>query len=269
MRKFGLLLPATALVVLAAACGGGSSSNKTPAATARSGGTAAAGATSAPTAPAAATTGASGGDGSTAELKTILKKFVDASFRGTYTISGGTDAESMSDGKLVMYKDGTARIRFDISGTQNGQHVSLTLIDNDGKTVLCLNDAGDLGALLGVVDGKGVCFNSDPKDTSSNPAASLTQSLTDLESGDVTLVSKSTRKIVGRGATCFVTKSASSDGTEEECFSSDGVVLFSSTGGGSTIEATEIGGSVADSDFDPPYEVRDLPTTSGPLEGGQ
>jgi len=268
MRKFGLLLPAAALV-LAAACGGGSSSNKTPAATSGAGATSAA-TRSAATTPAAATTGAAGGGGSNAELKATLNKFVAATFKTTYTLSGGTGADSFGDGKLVMYKDGAARIRFDISGTQDGQPISMTLIERDGKTVICLNDAGDIGAILGVEAGKGVCFNTDPKDTASNPASSLTQTLSDLEGGDVTLVSTSTRKIAGRDATCYVTQSAGAGGTDEECFSGDGVVLFSSTGdGGSRIEATEIGGSVADADFDPPYDVHDLPTTSGALQGSQ
>jgi len=265
MRKFGLLLPVAALIVVIAGCGGGGSSNdKTPAATAPANSTAAAGATS------AATTEAASSSGTNDELKSILNKFVASTFKGSYTISGGSDAQAITDGKLVMYKDGTSRFRFDISGTQAGQSISMTLIDNNGKTLICLNDAGDLGAVLGVAAGNGVCFNADPKDAASNPASSLTQSLTDLENGDVTLVSKSTRKIIGRDATCYVTKSASATGTEEECFSGDGVVLFSSTGdAGSTIEATDVGGSVGDADFNPPYDVHDLPTTGGPLSGGQ
>jgi hypothetical protein len=270
MRKFGFLPSAALLVVLAAACGGSSSSNKTPAATTPAGGTAAAGATPAATTAATSSSGGSGGGAVDPGLKAISQTFAKATFKGTYKLTGAGDPQSLGDGTMVLYKDGSSRFRFDVTGTQDGQPVSLVLIEKDGVTVFCLKDAGGLGQVLGVPAGEGACFKTDASDPSSNPAASLSQSLTDLESGDVTMVSKSTRSIAGRSATCYVTKSAANKSNDEECFSDDGVVLYSKGGDdGSAIEATDISGSVVETDFDPPYSVHDLPMTGGSLQSGQ
>jgi len=200
----------------------------------------------------------------------MAQKFADVTFKGTYKLTGASDPQSLGDGTLVMYKQGTSRFRFDITGTQDGKPVSLVVIDKDGVTVFCLKDAGDLGQVLGVGAGEGACFKTDASDPTSNPAASLSQSLSDFENGNVTVISKNTRSISGRDATCFVTKSPDVKNNEEVCFSSDGVVLYSKSGDdGAEIEATDVSGSVSDADFDAPYGVHDLPTAGGSLQSGQ
>ncbi len=80
---------------------------------------------------------------------------------------------------------------------------------------------------------------------------------------DVGLVDSSQRTIAGVDATCFTVSSALAGlGEGEVCFSDDGLLLYLSSetnGDSSTFEATSVSTDVTDADFEPPYEIFELP----------
>jgi len=250
-----------ALALAACSSGGGSSKDKTPA----SGATQAAGksgATSAPAKATAATSDSGSGDsGSGADkLRAITRKFTASTFKGTYNLTAsGTSPDALQSGTMVLYKDGDKRVRFEMTAKQDGQDVHVLYIEKDGAKYICFDDAGVLGALIGVEAGKGACINSTSNDL--NPASSIGGTFADLETADLTVLEQSKRTVAGKQGECYRTKDNKTGDIETACFSSDGALLYSKTEGdnASEMEATEMSGSVSGSDFDPPYEVKDVP----------
>jgi hypothetical protein len=165
---------------------------------------------------------------------------------------------------MQMFKDGDKRFRFDITALEDGQEIALLFIENGDTSAFCLKDAGELGQLLGIEPGKGVCFKSDPNDPN-NPAGSLSSTFADIENDDSTVLETSTRKVAGRDGKCFRLKDNKTEEISTPCFSSDGDLLYVQTEGAdaSEIEATDITNSVSGGDFDLPYEVRDFPGLGG------
>lgn len=254
------------------ACGGGSSNNnKTATASVSSGGnTTAGGATSSPGAAKTAgssTTAVATGDtsdngGNVDDVKAAAKKFGESTFKATYKLTGaGTDI--FSDGQLVLEKQGKEKFRFDVTTTQAGKDTALIFIEAPDASAFCLKDAGEFGALFGIEAGQGVCFKSDPKDTN-NPLAGLSQSITDLENQNVTVLDTSTRNVAGQDSKCYKTKDNDTSEVTTTCFNKDGVILYAQTEGenASTIEAQSVSKDVNSDDFKLPYEVRDLPTAN-------
>lgn len=219
------------------------------------------GATPAPTKE--ATSASSGGSGSADELKDLASKFAKSTFRATYKATG-TGNEALAGGQLVLIKDGEKRIRFEAAVNQDGQNMQIIFIATDTISAFCLKDAGELGGLLGIEPGKGVCFKSDPNDAN-NPVGSLSSLFKDLETMDVTVLEKSSRKVVGKDTTCYKTRDNKTNEVSTACFTKDGVLMYSQSEGTSAfeMEATDVSGSVSGGDFDLPYEVRDLPGFGG------
>jgi hypothetical protein len=275
MRKVRwlVILAAAASVLAAAACGGGTTS-KDKTATAAAGGSAQNGATKASgqgdatKAPAStpeatkSSNGSSGGGGSS-DWDGMKEKFLQSTFHASYKVSG-SGADQFADGKMEMFKDGDKRFRFDITAIQDGQQIAIIFIENDTASAFCLKDAGELGTLLGIEPGKGVCFKSDPNDAN-NPVGSLSSLFEDLETMDVTVLEKSSRKVVGKDTTCYKTRDNKTNEVSTACFTKDGVLMYSQSEGTSAfeMEATDVSGSVSGGDFDLPYEVRDLPGFGG------
>jgi hypothetical protein len=253
-----------------AACGGGGDSKKTPttapAKTEASGGksTPAAGktasdATAAPT----KSSSSSGSGGDTDDLKAIAEKFANSTFTADYKVTGATASDGFTNGTMKIIKKGKDKFRFEITGTQDGQDVSVIFIETPDLSAYCLKNAGELGALLGVADGEGVCFKSE--DETTNPVGSLSDSLKDFENQDVTVLDTSDRTIAGEDGTCYKVQDNETQEITTSCFNDDGAMLFSETEGDDSgaIEATSVDSSVSDSDFDAPYEVKDAPGLLG------
>jgi hypothetical protein len=264
--------PSLAVVIITAvfafaACGGGSSTSKTPSTADATATPSSAGATPGRTPAAEATSGAASitGDGAD-DLKAIVKKFDAATFKVAYTISGGAE-EPFADGELVLQKDGMKRIRIDLTGTRDGEKMTIIFIESEDTSVFCLENAAELALLLGVDPSDGICVKSDPNDES-NPIGSLSQSLTNFAGENVTVVETSKRSIAGQNAACYKTQNSDTDEVSTTCFNGDGAILYAQTEGdsGSAIEAKSVSKSVKSGDFTPPYEVKELPT--GPLGGG-
>jgi hypothetical protein len=259
VRTSAALALIAALALAIAGCKGGkSSSDRT--ATAQAGGaarTAPAGKTSAPE-----SAGGGGGVASADELDAVASRFERSIFKADYRLSS-SGGDNPFDGAMTLYKSGNDRFRFDINATQDGQPVQLVLIDTADVSAFCLQNAGDLGALLGVPDDQGVCFRNDPT-AGAGGIQDLADSFKNLSSADVNVTGKSSRQILGQDTTCYAYTDNRTGDVSETCFSGDGVPLYDKTTSGAettTIEATQVAGSVADGDFTPPYELRDLPST--------
>jgi hypothetical protein len=57
------------------------------------------------------------------EMKAITAKLSTVTFKGTYALTTSGSAGLLSDGHLVLYKEGDKRIRYDVTGKQDGQLV--------------------------------------------------------------------------------------------------------------------------------------------------
>jgi hypothetical protein len=256
-RRWIITLTAVAALGFAlAACGGGS--KKDTKNTATSGTPASSSSTPAAGKTASGTTKGNSDDAKA--LNSVAQKFASSTFKAEYNLSS-TGSDQPVDGKMTMTKKGSDKFRFDVTSTQDGQPVALTLIETKDNSVFCLQDAGELAPILGVDQGKGVCFKNDPTNGVGG-IDDITSTFKNLATSDVTVTGKSSRTIAGQNAQCYNYSTASTGETNETCFSNDGVPLYDKTVSGSdttTLEATKLDSGVQDSDFDIPYEVKDFP----------
>lgn len=213
---------------------------------------------------AVASAACNGGSGSKTPVAAITQKFAASTFQATYDVTG-TGADP--GGTMVLYKDGPTRFRFDITASQAGQPLSVVFIQNDTTSAFCLKDAAGLGPILGIPAGQGVCFKSNPNDPN-NPVGNLSSTFADIENADVTVLSTSTKTVAGRDTSCYRARDNTTSDISTICFASDGAMLYVQTEGAnaSTIEATDVTSSVASTNFDLPYQVKDFPSA---LRDGQ
>ena len=244
--------------IAAGACGGSSKSGDKTAGSGSGSPTRTAGGTPAAGKTPDATT-ASGGGSTNPELAAVGAKFAQSTFNTTYKVSG-TDAAQLGDGTLKLEKDGDKKFRMEVNAKQDGIDTTIIFIESDSVQAFCLKDPGELGALLGLEAGKGVCFPSSPGDKN-NPVGSLRDSLKDFENANVALIEKSTKKVAGQDGQCYKTKDNTTSEISTTCFNSDGVLLYINTEGdnASLIEAQSVSKSVSADDFKLPYEQKELP----------
>jgi hypothetical protein len=165
---------------------------------------------------------------------------------------------------MVMYKDGTDRLRFDISAEEDGETTSIILINTPDLNAFCMEGAGEFAELLGAeATGEGICLDSDP--TGGSGAGDFVDIVDEIENGEWELISQSEREIAGQDATCYETRDAEGE-VSTACFSDDGHLLAALQPDGSGIEATSVSDDVGDGDFELPYEVVELPDFGAPTE---
>lgn len=260
-RWMALAALLTAGVAAFAACGGGSGNNgsgsgtRTPAAQQTTSGGGASTAEAEPT----KKSNSGGGGGSSSELQDLADKFAKSTFRASYEISGG-DLEGITNGQIAIYKDGKDKLRFDIKGEQDGQAFEASFIETPTDSYLCLSGeaAASLGELIGVDTSQGVCTKSTPDDPT-NPVGSLIGDFTDIAQGNVELQGKEKKTVAGEDGTCYTVLDKDTNETNVACFNDDGALLSIESGSSGTLTATSVEGSVSGSDFEPPYEVKDIP----------
>ncbi len=256
-RRILLTLPALIAIVALAACGGGSSDDKTPPTGDRP--TQAAGATRVPGA-----TEPTGTDEGTIdpELQAVQDRAKISTFNATYRTTGSA-ADDSGSGTLTIVKDGSARLRWTTIAATDGKDVSTVFIETPDLSVTCLSEAGDLALVLGVDPGQGLCVSNAPADGESG--GSLRDFFGGIDDLDVTLLEKSKRRIAGREGTCYRTQDNAGGQVRTVCFTDEGILLHNSTEGDDAfeMEAQTVSSSVSDSDFELPYELKELPNLGG------
>ena len=197
------------------------------------------------------------GDGN-AELREILEQFGVKEFKIVYNFTSNVDGAADTGGTMTFYVKPPDSWRMD----SNFAGVDLITISSGGSTYICTS-AGGLDTCLEspVEDSAAVPF----LDVFTDPDGLI--DLVDTSFGGVD-VDRSDRTIAGLDASCFSVAGEIEDaaGSAEYCFGEGGLLLFASFGGSSaegsgsfTIEATSVDDSVSDSDFDPPYDITEIP----------
>jgi hypothetical protein len=257
LRRILLPLLAPVAIVSLAACGGGSSGDKTPAIgdePTRAAGT--------PRVPGA--TEPVGGDDAPIdpELQAVQEKARTSRFTATYRTTGAA-ADDSGPGTLTIVKDGTARLRWATTAATDGKDVTTVFIETPDLSVTCLSEAGELGLVVGVDPSQGLCLGNPPADAASG--GSLRDLFGGIDIADVTLLEKSKRTIAGREGTCYRTQDNVGGEVGTACITDDGILLYNSTEGDDAfeMEAQTVSSSVSDSDFELPYELKELPNLGG------
>jgi len=221
--------------------------------------------TAAPTEPGDGADDGDGGDGDggsgSGDLGEAIERFKASTFSATYTATD-TDTENPLNGTVRIYKDGIGRFRFDVTGTFDGQESTFLVIETPDVSGFCLQGAGELTELFGVPEGEeGVCFGNDP----TGGFGGLADELRNFNADGFELLDTSSRQVAGRDADCFRMRDVESDEIQEVCIDDEGALLYSKNEGPTTMtmEATDVSGSVSDSDFELPYELREIPGLGG------
>ena len=244
----GLMLVAvlTLMLALVAACKSSKKSDgdgKTPAAA------------ESPSAEESPTNGGDGGDGGDAGVQELERLASEAAgdFTGKITYEITTEAGGQTTTQeWTMAQRPPSDSRFEIVSNEGGQESRTIVIQTAEKSYVCTSGGGSE-----------VCLESDQTaqytglfDPIFNAPQSIVQDIDNLGLGD-----QSERDIAGVHANCF---SYSLAGAESEaCFSDEGLMLYLHTGvaGSSfTYEAKSATTDVTDADFEPPYEILEIPT---------
>ena len=141
--------------------------------------------------------------------------------------------------------------RFEIAGEEAGAEFRTIIITTGGQSYLCTAAAGQKNCLA---------TEADAADAGAAPLFDL---LSDIPQELTEGVDTSQRKIAGVDAACFTAKSdLAGQGEGEVCFSDEGLLLYMSSevdGASTVFEATSVSTDVTDADFEPPYEIIELP----------
>ncbi len=250
LRLFAVLPAVALLAILAAACdGGGDGGGTTP----QTDETPAVGET-----PAAdgGDEGDGSGDGGLADLEALASVAAgEVTAKVTYEFTSEADGEAIKVEWVLVQRPPDSR--FEFASTEEGEEFR-TIIINAGGEYYLSTSAGGLDT----------CFATDIAEAQTAPLAPLFDVPQDLAAATagVDLIDRSERSIAGLDATCFtVSSDISGLGEGEVCFSGDGLLLFlrSGTNGDSvTFEATSVSTDVTDEDFEPPFEVFEIPIPS-------
>ena len=250
LRGLAVLLAVALLFALLAAACNGDDKDKTPAA----GETPAADET--PTADGG--DGDENGDGDgVSDLEALAAEAGEGvTARVTYRVTTEADGETF-EGEWVLVQR-PPDTRFEIAGEEGGEEFRTIIITTGGKSYLCTSAAGQESCLA---------TEADAADAGASPLDLLSDMPQELAE-DADLVDTSNRKIAGVDAACFTVKSGLADlGEGEVCFSDEGLLLYMSSGvdgASSVFEATSVSSDVTDADFEPPYEVVELPDLEFP-----
>ncbi len=169
---------------------------------------------------------------------------------------GGTSVSDLVNNLATK----TIKASYSFSASAGGTTETFTLYNKPPNRRLDVTSGGETSTYISA-DGKDyICIATDQSCTVS--PVPLTSALPFLAfftnpqtlSGIVgSGLNHSTKTIAGEGADCYSASAQSQTG--EVCFNHDGI-LVSLSGGGITLEATSVSGTVADSDLTPPYPVQ-------------
>ncbi len=243
MKGLVLVAALALLVALLAACKSDSKGGKTP--------------TSDETPTASETPddgGDGGGDGGLQDLERLASEAA-GDFTGKITYGITTEAGGQTTEQEWTLAQRPPDSRFEIVSNEGGQESRTIVIQTAEKSYVCTSAGGSE-----------VCLESDQTDQYTSlfdQIFSVPQSIAS-GIGDVGLVDESAREIGGVDANCFsVDTAALGGGASEICFSDEGLLLYlrgESAGSSFTYEAKSASTDVSDADFEPPYEIIEIPT---------
>lgn len=197
----------------------------------------------------------SASDDATTAAREAGDRLEAASFTATYALTIEGDDEGTTNGTLTLYKGGSDRLRQDARGEDEGEELVIILIETPGRLVYCLAGAGALRDVLGGEGQEGLCYEDQPVERAG--LVDVRGHIDRLQDEDLDVLDVTERTIAGRDATCI---KGDAEGVESDvCVDDGGVLLYARSGDGIAIEATDVRGSPADADFNPPYEISDLP----------
>jgi hypothetical protein len=196
--------------------------------------------------------GDDGGDGdSLSELEKLAGSGEDVPGVVTYQIK----SEGQADSTWKVYSSGDGKSRIDFE-SEDGVFVTITTPE---ASYTCTESAGT-----------GMCFEGEGGE-GSNPFAGLfgqygsADSVTNfLDAYGGTDADTSTEEIAGVDAACYSVSGdlTSDEGTAKWCYSDNGLLLLSSydySSGDFEMKAIEYSEDVSDGDFEPPYDITDIP----------
>ena len=145
--------------------------------------------------------------------------------------------------------------RFEMVTSVGGQESRVIVIQTEDKSYVCTSAGGSENCL--------VTEDTESYTAAFSPIFDVPQSIVE-GIDDSAIVDQSERKIGGVNATCFTTDTtAFGGGASEVCFSDEGILLLlqgDAPGASYKFEAKSVSTDVSDADFEPPYEVIELPS---------
>jgi hypothetical protein len=239
----------TLMLALVAACKGGkksdSGSGKTPAAE------------QSPSSDETPDGGGNGdGGGGDDEALQDLERFASQAaedFTGSVTYKYSTEAGGQSTEQEWTYVQKPPNRRFEVLSNEGGQESRTIVISTAEKSYICTSAGGSES-----------CLASEQTEGYTTAFAPLFDVPRDIAAGiDVLgLADHSERDIAGMHANCYSVDFAAAAGGNDVCFSDEGLLLYlhgEAAGSSFTFEAKSASTDVSDADFEPPYEVLELP----------
>ena len=174
--------------------------------------------------------------------------------RVTYKITTEEDGDTSEMEWVLVQRPPDSRI--EISSTAGGEEFRTIIISVDGKSYICFALAGEESCLVSEEEEAGAEASS--LDILFDIPSAIAEGAEGVLIGDA-----SQRTIAGLDATCFTIGGGLVDLDEGEiCFSDGGLLLYLQSevdGLASTFEATSVSTDVTDADFEPPYDILELP----------
>ena len=248
MKGFVMVAALALLVALLAACGSDSKDGKTP--------------TSNKTPASSATPsdgggdGGGDGDGGVKDLADLASKAAEGmTAKLTYAYTTESNGQT-TEVEWTIVQRPPHDSRFEIVDTTGGTESRTIVISTADKSYICISAGSSEN-----------CLESTSDETSAQtaPFAPLFE-LPQAVAGDISglgAVDKSEREIAGMHANCFSADAAVLGGASEFCFSDEGLVLYrkyEAAGSSLTWEAKSASTDVSDADFEPHYDIIDIPT---------
>ena len=199
--------------------------------------------------------GGGGGGGALEDLAALAGESAEGIIaKITYRVTTETDGETFEGEWVLVQRPPDSRI--EISSTEGGEESRTIIINAGGKSYLCFSSAGEGSCLVTEEDEAGAA--AAPLNLLFNIPSEIAGGVEGVDIGDT-----SQRSIAGVDATCFTIGGGLAElGEGEICFSDGGLLLYMQgevAGSSSTFEATSVSTDVTDADFEPPYDVLELP----------
>jgi len=172
-----------------------------------------------------------------------------ATAKVTYRVTTNKDGETFETEQVQVRRPPDSRIEY--SSTVDGEGTRSIVINAGGKMYNCFERGGEES-----------CWVREIEATEAGAPFGTPRYLVERVE-DIDLLDMSLRQIAGLDATCFAMTIATPNPHEEEhCFSNEGLLLYWQSEfelASVAWEATSVSNDVTDVDFEPPYEIVEVP----------